>query len=80
MNELLTDVFIAVMYVGTILGMCTFLGIVCKLGDLGFMLLGWLDSKFQDRKNSPRSVSYPRRMRCSHLSATSTAATTITST
>ena len=46
---MLTEIFIAVMYVGTIMGMVLFLAFVCKLGDLGFYLLGWIDSILQDR-------------------------------
>lgn len=45
----MTDLFIAFMYVATMLGMCVFLGVVCRLGDLGFWILGWLDSKLQER-------------------------------
>ena len=46
---MLTEIFIAVMYVGTMMGMVLFLAFVCKLGDLGFYLLGWIDSVIQDR-------------------------------
>ena len=49
MNEIFVELFIAVMYVGTILGMSAFLGIVCRLGDLGFWIIGWIDSKLQER-------------------------------
>jgi hypothetical protein len=49
MNEIFVELFIAGMYVGTILGMSAFLGIVCRLGDLGFWIIGWIDSKLQER-------------------------------
>lgn len=45
MNDILTELFIAAMYVGTILGMCmflAFLAFVCRMGDLGVWALGWL--------------------------------------
>lgn len=48
MNDIMTELFIATMYVGTILGACAFLGIVCRLGPMGIWVLGWLDSKFQE--------------------------------
>jgi len=48
MSETLTIAFIAAMYLATIMGMILFLAFVCKVGDLGFMLLGWLDQKLQD--------------------------------
>ena len=31
------------------MGMVLFLAFVCKVGDLGFYLLGWIDSVIQDR-------------------------------
>jgi hypothetical protein len=45
----MTELFIALMYVGTILGMCLFLAFVCRLGDLGIWIIGWIDSKLQER-------------------------------
>ena len=49
MVELLTQIAIVVMYLGTMMGMVCFLAFVCRVGDLGFMLLGWLDNKIQQR-------------------------------
>ena len=46
---MLTEIFIAVMYLGTMMGMVLFLAFVCKVGDLGFYLLGWIDSVLRDR-------------------------------
>jgi len=46
---MLTEIFIVVMYLGTMMGMVLFLAFVCKLGDLGFYFLGWIDSVLQDR-------------------------------
>jgi hypothetical protein len=43
------DLFIAAMYLGTMMGMVLFLAFVCRLGDLGFYLLGLIDSHLQDR-------------------------------
>jgi hypothetical protein len=46
---MLTEIFIAVMYLGTMMGMVLFLAFVCRVGDLGFYFLGWIDSVLQDR-------------------------------
>lgn len=56
MNEILTEVFIAVMYLATMMGMICFLAFVCRLGDLGFWLMGWIDSKIQDRHMRQKQV------------------------
>lgn len=60
MNELATELFIVAMYLGTMLGMCVFLGVVCRLGDLGFWIIGWIDSKLQEmpeRSAKPNETS-----------------------
>jgi hypothetical protein len=46
---MLTEIFIVLMYLGTMMGMVLFLAFVCRVGDLGFYLLGWIDSVLQDR-------------------------------
>jgi hypothetical protein len=46
---MLVELFIVVMYLGTMMGMVLFLAFVCRLGDLGFYLLGLADSYLQDR-------------------------------
>jgi hypothetical protein len=46
----MTEFFIAIVYVGTLLGICVFLAFVCRLGDLGFWVLGWIDNKIQERQ------------------------------
>jgi hypothetical protein len=43
------DLFIVVMYLGTMMGMVLFLAFVCRVGDLGFYLFGLADSYLQDR-------------------------------
>ena len=46
----MTEAFIVVMYLATIMGMCAFLAFVCKVGDLGFFIFGWIDNKIQQRQ------------------------------
>jgi hypothetical protein len=48
MNELLIELWIVAMYLGTMMGIVMFLAFVCRVGDLGMMLLGWIDRKIQD--------------------------------
>ena len=49
MSELFTDIAIVVMYLGTALALCAFVGIVLRVGDLGFWCFGKLDEYLQDR-------------------------------
>lgn len=49
MNEILTEVFIVAMYFGCMMGMVFFLAFVCKVGDAGILLIGYLDRWLQDR-------------------------------
>ena len=49
MNEILTEVFIVVMYLATMMGMILFLAFVCRVGDMGMWLLGRLDQAIQER-------------------------------
>lgn len=48
MNETLTVIAIILMYLGTMMGMISFLAFVCGVGDLGLMFLGWIDNKIQN--------------------------------
>ena len=54
MNEILTEVFIVVMYLATMMGMILFLAFVCRVGELGFMVLGWIDRRIQELPRTSR--------------------------
>lgn len=49
MRDLLIELWIVAMYLGTMMGIVFFLAFVCRVGDLGLYFLGWIDKKIQER-------------------------------
>lgn len=64
MNEILTEAFtvafIVAVYLCTMMGIIMFLAFVCRVGDLGFMVLGWIDRRIQELpRYTPRTGRLP---------------------